>query len=172
MSLICQPTSEDIKQHLITTTSLTDYLLTSFMLCAALPPSTVVNATAIALSPTEIHVHWRPPERGVVTRYQIRYWRPGKRDKQSAWLKAPTTDYVAGENCSVSQCNPFAAPACTISGLKDARVHLQIVYFPVLWLIYFRCLMKILSHASFREKRKDKKAQGFHVWHFYLFVFK
>lgn len=31
-----------------------------------------------------------------MTKYQLRYWRPGKRDKQSAWLKAPTTDYVAG----------------------------------------------------------------------------
>lgn len=62
----------------------------------ALPPSTVVNVTAKALSATEIHVHWKPPERGSVTRYQIRYWRPGKRDKQSAWLTAPTTDYIAG----------------------------------------------------------------------------
>ncbi|XP_025079430.1 neogenin-like [Pomacea canaliculata] len=62
----------------------------------ALPPSTVINATAVALSPTEIHVHWETPTRGHVTKYQLRYWRPGKRDKQSAWLKAPTTDYVAG----------------------------------------------------------------------------
>ena len=28
--------------------------------------------------------------------------------------------------------NPFAAPACKISGLKDARTRLQTVYFPVL----------------------------------------
>ncbi|KAK7497852.1 hypothetical protein BaRGS_00010986 [Batillaria attramentaria] len=62
----------------------------------AIPPTTVVNATATPLSATEIHVHWEPPERGIVTNYQIRYWRPGKRDKQSAWLKAPTTDYIAG----------------------------------------------------------------------------
>ena len=28
--------------------------------------------------------------------------------------------------------NPFTAPACTISGLKDAGTRLQTVYFPVL----------------------------------------
>ena len=28
--------------------------------------------------------------------------------------------------------NPFAAPACNISGLKDAGTRLQTVYFPVL----------------------------------------
>ena len=27
--------------------------------------------------------------------------------------------------------NLFTAPACKISGLKDARIHLQTVYFPV-----------------------------------------
>ena len=57
----------------------------------------VLNATAVPLSPSEIHVYWQPPKRGKVTRYQLRYWRPGKRDKQSAWLIAPTTNYVAGE---------------------------------------------------------------------------
>ncbi|XP_070177845.1 neogenin-like [Littorina saxatilis] len=62
----------------------------------ALPPSTVINARAVALSSKEIHVHWNRPARGHVTKYQLRYWRPGKRDKQSAWLQAPTADYVAG----------------------------------------------------------------------------
>ena len=28
--------------------------------------------------------------------------------------------------------NPLTAPACKISGLKDAQTRLQIVYFPVL----------------------------------------
>ncbi len=35
--------------------------------------------------------------------------------------------------------NPFAALACKISGLKDARTHLQTVYFPFLQPIFFRC---------------------------------
>ena len=28
--------------------------------------------------------------------------------------------------------NPFTAPACSVSGMNDARTHLQTVYFPVL----------------------------------------
>ena len=34
---------------------------------------------------------------------------------------------------SVVTGNPFTAPACNISGLKDARGRLQTVYFPVLY---------------------------------------
>ena len=35
--------------------------------------------------------------------------------------------------------NPFTAPACKISGLKDAQTCLQTVYFLVLYHIYFQC---------------------------------
>ena len=39
--------------------------------------------------------------------------------------------------------NPFTAPACNISGLKDARTRLQTVYFPVLSHICFeRCVFR------------------------------
>ena len=52
--------------------------------------------------------------------------------------------YTYGNNChhqndscikmgsDESHFNPFIAPACKISGLKDARTRLQRVYFPVL----------------------------------------
>ena len=35
--------------------------------------------------------------------------------------------------------NPFTAPACNISGLKDVRTHLQTVHFPGVWHIYSQC---------------------------------
>ena len=57
--------------------------------------------------------------------------------------------------------NPFTAPDCTISGLKDAGTRLQTVYFPVLQHIYcqYYVLMKIFSHAS--AKQKTKRLKGF-----------
>ncbi|CAL1539569.1 unnamed protein product [Lymnaea stagnalis] len=62
----------------------------------AYPPSMVKHAKALVISSTKIHVQWEPPERGHVTRYHIRYWRPGHKDKQSAWLSGSSLNYVAG----------------------------------------------------------------------------
>ena len=67
--------------------------------------------------------------------------------------------------------NPFTAPACKISRLKDARTRLQTVYFPVLWHLFsvLCVLMKILSHArKRREKRRRKK--GWRVSNFALLL--
>ena len=47
--------------------------------------------------------------------------------------------------------NPFTAPACKISGQKNAWMLLQTVYFPFLASI----LIKFLSHA--RAKRKTER---------------
>ena len=61
--------------------------------------------------------------------------------------------------------NPFAAPAYTISGLKDARTRLQRVYFPVQQrLLSTLCVFVtdyILSHASTIKKTKGLKGLKF-----------
>ena len=55
--------------------------------------------------------------------------------------------------------NPFTAPACKISGLKDARTRQQTLYFQEshntsTFNVYF--LIKVLSHAS--AKKGDRNA--------------
>ncbi|GFO41078.1 neogenin [Plakobranchus ocellatus] len=59
-------------------------------------PSIVQHAQILPVSPTEIHLKWEEPSRGHVTRYHIRYWRPGRREKQSAWMTGNFRNYVAG----------------------------------------------------------------------------
>ncbi|KAK3767732.1 hypothetical protein RRG08_052877 [Elysia crispata] len=59
-------------------------------------PSTVRHAQTLPVSPTEIHLKWEAPSGGHVTRYHIRYWRPGRREKQSAWMTGNFRNYVAG----------------------------------------------------------------------------
>ncbi|XP_046582753.1 neogenin-like isoform X1 [Haliotis rubra] len=59
-------------------------------------PGPVVGATTTPMSSSEILVQWLAPSRGHVTHYHVRYWRPGKRDKQSATLYIPNTQYIAG----------------------------------------------------------------------------
>ena len=55
---------------------------------------------------------------------------------------------------------PFTAPACRISGLKDAGTRLQTVYFPILrLLLMLRVVMKVLSNAS--AKKETKRLKGF-----------
>ena len=58
--------------------------------------------------------------------------------------------------------NPFTAPACNISGLKDARAVPANSIFsgPIPHLLSMQCiLMKILSDAN--EKKKTKRLKGF-----------
>ena len=57
--------------------------------------------------------------------------------------------------------NPFTAPTCKISGLKDARTRLKNSIFsgPITHLLSMpRVLMKAFSHASAKKKKKKKKA--------------
>ena len=58
--------------------------------------------------------------------------------------------------------NPFAAPACNISELKDRQTRLPTVYFPVhLKYICFQCiLMKVLLHASAKKNEKALKVSN------------
>ena len=58
--------------------------------------------------------------------------------------------------------NPFTSPACTISGLNNARTRLKTVYFPVLYHLFsVSCiLMEILLHAS-AKKQKTQRLNGF-----------
>ena len=67
--------------------------------------------------------------------------------------------------------NPFTAPACQIAGLKNARTHLQTVYFPVTFLAHRlsgpHVLMTILSHASAKKKTKRLLKKWFQIWPFY-----
>ena len=60
--------------------------------------------------------------------------------------------------------NPFAAPACKMSGLKDARK---------------QCIFRSYGSSTFNVirfdenpficlcEKEDKKAEGFQIWHFY-----
>ena len=58
--------------------------------------------------------------------------------------------------------NPFTAPACKISWLKDERTHLKTVYFPVLKRLFsvFCVFMIILSHAGAKKKKKKEKKKA------------
>ena len=70
-------------------------------------------------------------------------------------------------------CNPFTAPACTISGLNDTRKRLQTVYFPVLLHLFsMLCgvLMEFLSHASPKRRKKEKKKKRFKGFKFRTFM--
>jgi len=59
--------------------------------------------------------------------------------------------------------NPFAAPACKTSGLKDAwtclRKLLQTVYFPVLYhsLLSMLCVLIKILYVAVRKRRKRKE---------------
>ena len=58
--------------------------------------------------------------------------------------------------------NPITAPACKISGLKDARTRLKNSIFsgPITHLLSMLCVViKVLSHAS--AKRKQNGLKGF-----------
>ena len=58
--------------------------------------------------------------------------------------------------------NPFTAPACKVSGLKDGGTCLQTVYFPIFNVVHF----DENPFACQREK-ENKKAKGFRISHFY-----
>ena len=64
--------------------------------------------------------------------------------------------------------NPLTAPACQISGLKDARTRLQTVYFPVLYHIYFQCYA--FWGNPFRSLCKRKKAKRLKGFKFGTFI--
>ena len=59
--------------------------------------------------------------------------------------------------------NPITAPDCKIFGLKDARTHLQTVYFSLVYhLLSTLCVsMKILSHNS--AKITTETINGFKI---------
>ena len=69
--------------------------------------------------------------------------------------------------------NPFTAPACKISGLKNARTRLQIVFVPVPLhqLSVLGILMEIRLFACSCEQ-EDKTAERFKISRFYWAVFK
>ena len=58
-------------------------------------------------------------------------------------------------SCLLRTLNPFTAPACKLSGLKDAQTRLRnsILSGPITHPFSVRCvLMKILSHANAKKK--------------------
>ena len=63
--------------------------------------------------------------------------------------------------------SPFTAPACNISGLKDARTRLQTVYFPVLNTSTFNAVRFDENPFKCQYEKENKKAEGFHISHFY-----
>ena len=68
----------------------------------------------------------------------------------------------------VTNFNPFTAPVCPISGLKDARTPLQTVYFPVLQHVYFQCCA--FWWKSFHVPVQKKKAKRVRVSNLVLFL--
>ena len=83
----------------------------------------------------------------------------------------PRTDWLTNNHsapCYIVVCtvsiNPFTAPACKISWLKDAQMHLKNGIFsgPVTHLLSALCvLIKLLSHASVKKKAKRRKGFKF-----------
>ena len=63
--------------------------------------------------------------------------------------------------------NHFTAPACKMSGLKDAQTCFQTMYFLVLYHLFSMlcALMKVLSHASVKKKTKKLKGFKFHAFY-------
>ena len=55
--------------------------------------------------------------------------------------------------------NPFTAPACKISGVKDARAHLQTVHFPVLRPT-FNAVRLNENPLTCQCEKEDKKAHS------------
>ena len=67
--------------------------------------------------------------------------------------------------------NPFIAPACKISGLKNTHGGVQTVHFrgSVTHLLSILCvLIEILSRIYAKKKKKD---EGFQISHFYWSFF-
>ena len=60
--------------------------------------------------------------------------------------------------------NPFTAPACTISGLKDARTRLQFFYIPT-YMLHNTSTFSVMRHDenlfTCQCKKEDKKAYCF-----------
>ena len=60
--------------------------------------------------------------------------------------------------------NPFTAPACTISGLKDARTRLQKFYIPT-YMLHNTSTFSVMRHDenlfTCQCKKEDKKAYCF-----------
>ena len=67
--------------------------------------------------------------------------------------------------------NPFTAPACKISGLKDVRSRLLTVYFFRSYNVYFQCCVSITILSQDSAKNKAKTVQSFKFCTF-LVVFK
>ena len=63
---------------------------------------------------------------------------------------------------TMAQRDPFTAPTCKMSGLKDAGTGLQnsIFYGPIAYLLsMLYVVIKVLSHAS--AKKEKKRLEGF-----------
>ena len=75
----------------------------------------------------------------------------------SACVAFKGTDLLKNVFCYI---NPFTAPACKKSGLKDALTRLQTVHFPVLWHISPQCYAFLWKswHKAARKKKVNKKA--------------
>ncbi|XP_059158573.1 neogenin-like [Physella acuta] len=58
-------------------------------------PSVVKNVRATPISPTEIHVRWEAPDTGHVTKYNIKYWRPGWKEKFTEWIPKHRLNFLA-----------------------------------------------------------------------------
>ena len=53
--------------------------------------------------------------------------------------------------------NPFTAPACNISGLKDARTHLQTVYFLVQYITHYFTFNAVRFEENPFKCQREKK---------------
>ena len=62
---------------------------------------------------------------------------------------------------------PISAPACAISGMKDARTHLKQYIFQSYSISTFNAMRFDENPFTCLCEKENKKASGFEIWHFY-----
>ena len=96
----------------------------------------------------------------------------GSVEKLAEWERGPSEAGTAPARRTTRQLvtaiNPITAPACTISGLKEARTRLQRVYFPVLWHL-LQCYVFWWSSFHMPPVR-NRKQKGLKVSHLVLLL--
>ena len=114
---------------------------------AELQPAGTPGAAGESCAPPAVDSAWPPS----CWRLTLPAWQHSPRSA----VGKPTYSFVSCGPFLIFYFNPFAAPACKISGLKDARTLLHTAHYPVLWCIHFQCYhfdenwLKGLTFCSF-----------------------
>ena len=92
-----------------------------------------------------------------------RWWQQQTEKERKREIESRQTDREAERERE--RINLFTAPACKISGLKDARIHLQTVYFPVHFPSTFNA---VFWRKSFHVPVWKRRQKGLRVSNFAL----